>query len=352
LTAAAPRALILGALSSALVVNFTGDQATRWAYRIAFVAGYGFMGFSIIGLFFIPESPWYLASHGKPEQAIAALQKIGYTTRFDAELKMNEIKRVLTKTEEETKDATFVECFRRSNLRRTIIAAMPLTIQTFSGVAFVGSYTTYYQQLAGYSTGASFHLFIVQQVLSGVGNIVSWFLVDRIGRRNLTLWGMITLTTILLVTGGLAVSGTPGAIRGTIALLLLFAFTYNATIGASAYTILTEIPTARLRAKTASLSVGLQSALFTMWGFVLPYLFNPNKANLGAKVTFIFGALSIGGIVWIWAYLPESAGLGYERLDELFMRRVGAREFRGQGGSRSTSEGSSGSGDREKAAEV
>ncbi|OCT45610.1 MFS hexose transporter [Cladophialophora carrionii] len=344
LTAAMPIALITGSLASALVVNFTGDQATHWAYRIAFVSGYGFMGIAVLVLPFMPESPWWLASHGKPDKAMKALRKIGFTDATEADIKMAEIKRVLAKTEEETSGATYAECFRRSNLRRTIIAAMPLTIQTFSGVTFVGSYSTYYQQLAGYSAAASFKLFIVQQVLSGAGNVVSWYLVDRVGRRRLTLSGMIILTTLLLITGGLAVSGTPGAIRGTIALLQLFCFVYNATIGATAYTIMTEIPTARLRAKTASLSVGLQSALFarvtmarpcgagayeqTMWGFVLPYLFNPDKANLGAKVTFIFGALSVLSICYLWAYQPESAGLSYERLDELFIGRVKARMFK------------------------
>ncbi|KIX99304.1 uncharacterized protein Z520_04880 [Fonsecaea multimorphosa CBS 102226] len=342
LTAAVPISLITGALSSALVVNFTGNQATRWAYRIAFVSGYGFMGLATVVLPFMPESPWWLVSHGKDEKALKALKKIGYSSDADAELKMREIKRVLAKTVEETSGATYVECFRRSNLRRTIIAAMPLTIQTFSGVAFVGSYTTYYQQLAGYSTAASFHLFILQQVLSGAGNICSWFLVDRVGRRPLTLWGMVMLTLILLITGGLAVSGTPPAIKGTIALLQLFSFVYNATIGATAFTILTEIPTARLRAKTASISVGLQSALFTMWGFVLPYLFNPDKANLGAKVTFIFGALSVLSIVYLWLCQPESAGLSYERLDELFIARVKTKGFKELGAGDSTH-----SGDRE-----
>ncbi|OAP57753.1 hypothetical protein AYL99_08491 [Fonsecaea erecta] len=331
LTAAVPISLITGALSSALVVNFTGNQASRWAYRIAFVSGYGFMGLAAVVLPFMPESPWWLVSHGKDEQALKALKRIGYPADADAALKMAEIKRVLAKTVEETSGATYTECFRRSNLRRTVIAAMPLTIQTFSGVAFVGSYTTYYQQLAGYSTAASFHLFIVQQVLSGAGNVCSWFLIDRVGRRPLTLWGMIILTLILLITGGLAVSGTPPAIKGTIALLQLFSFVYNATIGATAFTILTEIPTARLRAKTASISVGLQSALFTMWGFVLPYLFNPDKANLGAKVTFIFGALSVLSIVYLWLCQPESAGLSYERLDELFIARVKTRGFKDRG---------------------
>src|ERR1700753_1768575 len=55
LTAAVPISLIIGALASALVVNCTGDQSTRWAYRIAFVSGYGFMGAAALVLPFMPE---------------------------------------------------------------------------------------------------------------------------------------------------------------------------------------------------------------------------------------------------------------------------------------------------------
>lgn len=66
----------------------------------------------------------------------------------------------------------------------------------------------------------------------------------------------------------------------------------------------------------------------TMWGFVLPYLFNPDKANLGAKVTFIFGGISVFSIVYLWYFQPESAGLSYETLDEVFINRVPARKFK------------------------
>ncbi len=68
-----------------------------------------------------------------------------------------------------------------------------------------------------------------------------------------------------------------------------------------------------------------------MWGFVLPYLFNPDKANLGAKVTFIFGALSVLSIIYLFIYQPESAGLSYEKLDELFIGRVKAKMFQHRG---------------------
>lgn len=85
-----------------------------------------------------------------------------------------------------------------------------------------------------------------------------------------------------------------------------------------------------------------------MWGFVLPYLFNPDKANLGAKVTFIFGALSVLSIVYLWFCQPESARLSYEKLDELFIGRVKARHFKEKkAGSSSLGSSSTGSNSRE-----
>jgi MFS family permease len=157
---------------------------------------------------------------------------------------------------------SYVECFRNSNLRRTVICAAPLAIHALSGVSFVGTYSTYYQQLAGYSTSASFRLLIVQQVLSMFGNVCSWFLTDRAGRRRLTLWGIGVLSVLLLLTGGLAVSATRGAIKGTVALLLVYCYVFNVTIGATAYSILTEFSTSRLRAKTASMAFALQNTLY------------------------------------------------------------------------------------------
>ncbi|KEF51323.1 uncharacterized protein A1O9_12673 [Exophiala aquamarina CBS 119918] len=55
----------------------------------------------------------------------------------------------------------------------------------------------------------------------------------------------------------------------------------------------------------------------TLFGFVLPYLFNPEKANLEAKLTFIFGAASISCTIYIWICQPECSNLSYEELDEL-----------------------------------
>lgn len=65
-----------------------------------------------------------------------------------------------------------------------------------------------------------------------------------------------------------------------------------------------------------------------MWSFVLPYLFNPDKLNLGGKLGFIFGGLAVLCLVYLWIYQPETAGRTYEELDEMFAAKVPARKFK------------------------
>ncbi|KAI1485034.1 general substrate transporter [Biscogniauxia mediterranea] len=328
LTAAAAIAFTIGPFIVSLIVNDTGTKTDRWAYRAIFVSQYGVSAIGAIFLPFMPESPWWLIGQNKMEKAARSLSRLGYDA-LNVEKRIALIAVTLEEVRKETDGASYIECFRKSNLRRTIVSVAPLSIQALCGVLFVASYSTYYQQLAGFSTKESFTLAIIQQVLSMLGNVVSWFLIDRVGRRNLTFWGMVVLTALLSMTGGLAVAGTPSAIKGTVALLLVYCFVYNVTIGATAYSLLTEVATSRLRAKTASMALALQNALFTMLAFVLPFLFNPDQANLGAKVSFIFAGFSVFCTLYLWLCQPETAGRSYEELDELFIKKVPARKFKG-----------------------
>lgn len=177
-----------------------------------------------------------------------------------------------------------MECFRRSNLRRTIISIDPLSIQALSGVVFIAGYSTYYAQLADFSTQESFLLLVGLQVTSMGANVCSWFLIDKVGRRDLTLWGSVLLTIILMVTGGLASTNNASCIKGVVGLVIVYGFFYNITIGATTYSLLCEVATSRLRIKTIAIGIAVQQMWYIIITIVLPYLFNPNYANLGAKV--------------------------------------------------------------------
>ncbi|KFZ10467.1 hypothetical protein V502_08115 [Pseudogymnoascus sp. VKM F-4520 (FW-2644)] len=326
-SSAAAISFTFGPFLVALIIKGTGTLESRWAYRSIFVAQYGVAAIGTIFLPFMPESPWWLLSKGREANAAKSLKKLGYSPS-EIEMRIGQIILTLEEVKSETDGSTYLECFRKSNLRRTGIAIAPYVIQTFSGIYFAGNYSTYYYQLAGYSTSESFILQIIQQVISMIGNIMSWFLVERFGRRPLMFYGLCFLTVDLLLTGALAVVGTPGALKGTCSLILIYCWSYNVTIGAVAYTLLAETATSRLRIKTIAIGIFMHNAMNTMWAFVTPKLFNPDQANLGAKVSFIFGGLALVSCGYLWVYQPETAGRTYKELDELFAKKVPGRKFK------------------------
>ncbi|KAL4928545.1 uncharacterized protein BDV17DRAFT_291470 [Aspergillus undulatus] len=277
----------------------------------------------------LKRSPWWLASKGHDEKALRSLKRLESNATHDQTVKrLAKIKVTLEEIRREIEGVTYLECFRQSNLRRTIVSIPPLIIQQFTGIVFAASYSTYYAQLAGYSTDMSFKLQVTQQVLSIFGNIIAWYLIDKVGRRDLTLYGTILLTAILWIMGGLAVGGSQEQLRGAVAMILLYCFFYNVSIGATVYTCLTETATSRLRVKTIAIGLASANSISVMWSFVLPCLLNPDRANLGGKLGFIFGELCFPSIMFIWWYQPETRERSYEELDEM-LEKVPARQFKG-----------------------
>ncbi|CAK7200299.1 hypothetical protein SEUCBS139899_002990 [Sporothrix eucalyptigena] len=300
----------------------------RWAYRGIFVSQYAVTAAGLVGLPFMPESPIWLVSREKFDKAIRALKRLDCPDEQAGE-RVTQLKAILDASRKETEGVTFAECFRKNNLRRTIISIAPLSIQVLCGILYVILFFSYYVQLAGYGASMSFKLSIGNTVLAMAGNITSWFLTDRVGRRPLTLVGLSIILVLLSVSGGLSVKISNAAfMNGYVALTMLYSYVYNVTIGATAYNLLAEVSTSRLRAKTTSIGLALQNALYTAFSFVLPYIFDPNEADLQGKTAFIFSGLTLISVVFLWWYLPETSGRSYAELDELFAKKVSARKFK------------------------
>lgn len=228
----------------------------------------------------------------------------------------------------ESEGDSFRDLFRGTNLRRTLLTIMPLTVQAMCGVSFVGNYSTYYYQLAGNTVRRSFQLSLGAQGLSLAGDITSWFVIDRVGRRTLLIYGLSALSALLLTCGGLSTSKDHNVISGAVALFMMYNFTYNIVIGSVAYAVIPEIPTSRLRAKSIAASLACQRSLYTAQSFILPFIFNPDKGNLGGKTMFIYGVFAAIGVVLFYFFQPETARRSFEEIDEMFINKVPAKDFK------------------------
>ncbi|KAJ2896808.1 hypothetical protein MKZ38_005218 [Zalerion maritima] len=319
--------MTIGPLTAAIIVNFTGEYENRWAYRAILCAQFGFAGISLPLTLFMPESPVYYLNIGKEDKARKMVARLGYKGDHEIDPKIAQLKALLEEARIQS-EGTYLDCFRKPNIRRTIISVMPLAIQALSGVYFISAYGTYYIQLAGFSTAESFKLQIAQHGCSMFGNIISWFLIDRVGRRPLTFWGTMSITIVLIICGSLATEGSAGSIKGAVAMIIIYNWFYNISIGATAYTLLAEVSSSQLRAKTVSIGIALQYLIYLVWAFVIPYIFNPDQANLGAKTSFIFGGLGVLSLIYLWFYQVETSGRTFEELDEMFKKGLSVREFK------------------------
>lgn len=121
----------------------------------------------------------------------------------------------------------------------------------------------------------------------------------------------------------------PSALNWVIAsLLLIFTLTYDATVGPICYSLVSEIPSTRLRSKTIVLARNSYNISSIITLFITPRMLNSTAWGWGAKAGFVWAATSLVGITWSWWRLPEPNGRTYDDLDELFERKTPARKFR------------------------
>ncbi|PSS31337.1 Sugar transporter ERD6-like [Actinidia chinensis var. chinensis] len=149
----------------------------------------------IPGLFFIPESPRWLAKMGMTEEFETSLQVLrGFDT--DISVEVNEIKRSVASTRRKT-TIRFSELKQRRYWFPLMIGIGLLVLQQLTGVNGVLFYSSTIFEAAGISSSnvATFGLGAVQVVATGV----STWLVDKTGRRLLLIVSSSGMVASLLV---------------------------------------------------------------------------------------------------------------------------------------------------------
>ncbi|TVY42986.1 Alpha-glucosides permease [Lachnellula occidentalis] len=291
----------------------------------------------VIGIIFafLPESPWWLASKGRLNEAAKALKFCnGGVEGYDIQEQIvrNPEIDVMTATvllEEQTAELNSEvgpwAVFQGRNLLRFVISGWPKITQQFVGLTVFNTFAVYFFQYAGNSNP-----FLVTVILSAVqllSMVLTATLTDQFGRRPLTIYPYGVTTISVLCLGIIGCFDYTGKATGSLLIFFACLATFSTT-GASAigYAYAAEIPTQRLRARTAAWSLAMSNLVGIMFSFCTPLMIN-GSSKWGVKTGFFFAGTGLVTTIIAWFILPEVARRTPAEIDELFEKKVNLRKF-------------------------
>ncbi|KAH6660875.1 general substrate transporter [Truncatella angustata] len=319
---------VIGQFFAAAVNRSSVNRTDEWAYKIPFGVQWVWPVPILAGLIFAPESPWWYIRHNNREAARKSLLRL--TNPKDTNFNVDEAIAMIEHTNQMEKElkagTTFRDCFRGVDLRRTEIVVGIWLVQTLGGQNIMG-YFAYFLTQAGMDATNSFSLSMAQYALGMIGTAGSWFLMSRVGRRTIHFSGLCTQFLLLIIVGSLAFAGTNGSIWAIGALLIIFTFVYDFTVGPVTYSLVSELSSTRLKAKTIVLARAAYNASNIFVNVMTNYQLSSTAWNWGARAAFFWAGTCILSAVWVFFRLPEPKGRTYAELDMLFEHQVPARQF-------------------------
>ncbi len=264
-------------------------------------------------LFTIPHSPRWLMIKLRTAEAKKVLMKIMLIeTKVDQEL--NEIKLSLT----ENKNHPKVSLFAKGMGFVLFLGIMLSVFQQITGINAILYYgAEIFSNVLSYGPEDA----LKQQLWLGTVNLVFTFVaiftVDKWGRKPLLITGTVGMFI------GLSVLGLSIYLKkmGTVSLIAILVFigSFALSLGPVVWVLLSEIFPNSIRSVAMSIAVAAQWLFNGIVAYSFPVI-NGSKLNQvefnGALSYFIFAAMCIATIIFVWKFIPETKGKSLEQIEK------------------------------------
>ncbi|RDW59105.1 hypothetical protein BP5796_12029 [Coleophoma crateriformis] len=321
--------IVFGQVVSSLITYETQNIKSNAGWQIPVGLQLAVPFIILLLLPILPESPRWLLSQDRDEDAVKSLRKLRKKAT-DTEIQF-EVESLRYANDNEHK-GSWSEVFDKKNRIRTYVALFAMFGQQISGQAFPSQYGVIFYQSQGFKSQA-FLFNVLMNIISLVAIILTWFTVDGLGRRPSLLLGGSLMAAFMFILGGMgsvpAATLTSAGKNTMVASIMLFYFFFNLSWAPLAYVIVSETAASRLKEKTNLLAMVISVLTTFVTSFTIPYLIGAAYANLGAKLGYVYGAINIGLVVAVFFFIPELKGRSLEEINQLFESGVSLRKLGG-----------------------
>ncbi|CAL4909687.1 unnamed protein product [Urochloa decumbens] len=284
-------------------------------WRILAVLGILPCSILIPGLFFVPESPRWLAKMGKTEDFEYSLQVLrGFQTDITAEV--NEIKRSVASSRRR-RTIRFADIKQKRYSVPLMIGIGLLVLQQLSGVNGILFYAASIFKAAGITNSnlATFGLGVVQVIVTGV---TTW-LSDKAGRRLLLIISTtgMTITLVVVSVSFFIKDNIPAgshlySVMSMLSLagLVAFVISFNLGLGAIPWIIMSEILPVSI--KSLAGSVATLANWLGAWAITMTASLMLSWSNGGTFA--IYAAVCTMALIFVCLWVPETKGRTLEEI--------------------------------------
>jgi SP family galactose:H+ symporter-like MFS transporter len=299
------------AITTGIVVAYLVDYAFSASHGWRYMFGLAVIPsiVLVIGMWWLPDSPRWLISKARLDEARLVLRRARTTADVDREMKD------IQQTMDQSSAGGLAGLFQPA-LRMPLIVGLGLaTFQQITGINTVMYYAPTIFKFAGISaTGPA--------ILAGAGlagvmwccHVVAIFLLDKIGRRPLLLTGLAGQIVGMAILGAafqfpqLANFKSMVATSGLVIYVACFAF----GLGPIFWLLISEIYPLKNR------GVAMSAVTITNWAtnLLVAVTFLTLVAAFGRAGTFwLYGAVSIGALLFAYFLVPETRGKTLEQIE-------------------------------------
>ncbi|KAI0411986.1 general substrate transporter [Xylaria grammica] len=324
--------ITIGILLANVVVYTSQNRNDTGSYRIPI--GVQFLWALILGtgLFILPESPRFWVKKGEIEKAAKALAYVRGQPE-DSDYIKDELAEIVANNEFEMANIpqmsyvqSWLACLKGSlskgdsPIRRTILGAGLQCAQQLTGINFIFYFgPPFFKQLG--TIPDPFLISLITTLVNVLSTPISFITIEKLGRRAILIGGGIGMVVcqfiiaIVGVTAGRTELDNKSATAAMISFIAINISFFASTWGPTAWVVVGEIFPLPIRSRGVGISTASNWFWNTIIAVITPFLVNADKANLGAKVFFLWGSLCIFSTLFAYFLVYELKGLSLEQAD-------------------------------------